>query len=89
MTSVPSVRYRPTQRSSNKVMSCVITPQEAIKLLRYLLEKNASVEEIFLAGERICPHFMPHHYGPYMCPGIIHSYGPVVSSTIYTPWFIP
>ena len=54
-------------------------------LIKEYLEEGASVDDMFPVLEPFCIYFLNHsfsYYGPYMCPGVIHSYGPVVSSII-------
>ena len=60
--------------------------QGAVEVVLYYmeLEANASVHELFPVLEPICVFFLNEsgHNGPYMCPGILYSYGPVVSSVL-------
>lgn len=59
------------------------TPQAAVNVLKTFLEETTSIEKLYPVLEPMCIYFMKkvHGYnGPYMCPGIINSYGPVVSN---------
>lgn len=60
-------------------------PQGAVDILKTYLEKNTSIEKLYPVVEPMCLYFMEKvhsgYNGPYMCPGIINSYGPVVSNT--------
>lgn len=56
-----------------------------MNILKTYLEENTSVDKLFPVLEPMCLYFMEkvHGYnGPYMCPGIIHAYAPVVSTSI-------
>jgi len=57
--------------------------QATMQLFQDYVEANSTIDEIYPAVEPICVFFINksmHYYGPYMCPGIILSYGPVVSA---------
>lgn len=54
-----------------------------MQLVQDYVEANSTIDDIYPAVEPICVVFInrtTHYYGPYMCPGIILSYGPVVSA---------
>ena len=56
--------------------------QAAVAVVKEYLEEGASVEDMFPVLEPLCVLFLNQSFdynGPYMCPGVIHSYGPVVS----------
>lgn len=55
--------------------------QDAIKIMQDALESNRTLKDVFPLVERICVDVMEKNYNsaPYMCPGLIYSYGPVVS----------
>ena len=72
--------------TSYRLSSFYPTPavlQAAVALIQEYLEEGASVDDMFPVLEPLCVVFLNQsfgYYGPYMCPGVIHSYGPVVSS---------
>lgn len=56
-----------------------------MQLVQDYVEANSTIDKIYPAVEPICVVFLDrtmHYYGSYMCPGIILSYGPVVSACI-------
>ena len=65
--------------------------QGAVEVVLYYmgLEANASVHALFPVLEPICVFFLNERglNGPYMCPGILYSYGPVVSSVYIVVYF--
>ena len=65
--------------------------QAAVALIQEYLEEGGSVDDMFLVLEPLCVFFLNQsfgYYGPYMCPGVIHSYGPVVSSVSLHSHFV-
>ena len=54
--------------------------QDAVKLIQDALQSNRTLDDIFPLAEKVCVDLMKDYSSaPYMCPGIIFSYGPVVS----------
>ena len=57
-------------------------PQDAVKIIQDALDSNRTLEDIFPLAEKICVDVMEkkdRSAAMYMCPGLIYSYGPVVS----------
>ena len=55
--------------------------QDAIKIIQDALDSNRTLKDIFPLIEKICVDVMEKKFNSatYMCPGLIYSYGPVVS----------
>ena len=56
-----------------------------MSIIQDYLEENTSIDALFPILQPFCVFFMNrtnHYNGPYMCPGLIHSYGPVVSAVL-------
>lgn len=51
--------------------------QDGFELVRYVVETNLTLEEVFPLVNSICVRLIGSG-GEYMCPGFIYSYGPVV-----------
>ena len=55
--------------------------QDAIKIIQDALDSNRTLKDVFPLIEKICVDVMEKKFdsAKYMCPGLIYSYGPVVS----------
>lgn len=60
--------------------------QETFKIVQDAVHSNKTIQEIFPVVSRLCSHVFSakNLNGQLMCPGIIDSYGPVVSLVTYT-----
>ena len=52
-----------------------------MRVVKEYVEENASVHDAYPVLEPLCIELLKEldYYGPYMCPGVVYSYGPVVS----------
>jgi hypothetical protein len=55
--------------------------QDGIKIIQDALDSNRTLKDVFPLIEKICVDVMKKKFDSvtYMCPGLIYSYGPVVS----------
>ena len=67
--------------SCNTAAFIILWVQDAVKIMQDVLESNRTLKDVFPLVEKICVDMMEKNYNSatYMCPGLIYSYGPVVS----------
>ena len=64
----------------------VFSAQDAVKLVQIAIDSNATFEDILPLAEKLCDRALGevfHYVGTYMCPGILQSYGPVVTTCMH------
>ena len=60
--------------------------QDAVKLVQIAIDSNATFEDILPLAEKLCDRALGevfHYVGTYMCPGLLQSYGPVVTTCMH------
>lgn len=59
----------------------IVWMQDAVKIIQDALDSNHTLKDVFPLIEKICVDVMEKEFdsAKYMCPGLIYSYGPVVS----------
>ena len=91
LSSLRSMIILTSYRPSSFYPTTLAVLQAAVALIQEYLEEGGSVDDMFLVLEPLCVFFLNQsfgYYGPYMCPGVIHSYGPVVSSVSLHSHFV-
>lgn len=56
--------------------------QATVKIIRDALQSNKTLNDVYPYAEKLCVYVTTERFhssgGAYTCPGLIHSYGPVV-----------
>ena len=74
------------QRSRYSHSASVFSTQDAVKLVQIALDSNATFEDVLPLAEKLCDRALGkvfNYVGTYMCPGLLQSYGPVVTTCMH------